>query len=81
MTILEAIRWYGSLGKVLPTDIVYLAPKHLRLGELFEKLGDTKKAMYHYGRFVELWKDCDPELRPLVDAAAERLEQLKAIAG
>jgi hypothetical protein len=44
-------------------------------------LRDTKKAMYHYGRFVELWKDCDPELRPLVDAAAERLGQLESIAG
>jgi hypothetical protein len=35
--------------------------------------------VYHYARFVELWKDCDPELRPQV--AAVRHRQVKLSGG
>jgi tetratricopeptide (TPR) repeat protein len=37
-----------------------------RLGELYESRGDRAKAVDYYGRFVDLWKNADPELQPLV---------------
>ena len=40
-----------------------------------------RKAGHYYARFVELWKDCDPELRPQVDEARRRLAKLSADSG
>jgi hypothetical protein len=49
------------------------APAHLRLAEIYEGQGEREKAAEHYARFAELWKDCDPELRPLVEEARRRM--------
>ncbi len=49
------------------------APAHLRLAEIYERQGERQKAAAHYARFAELWKDCDPEFRPLVDLARSRM--------
>ena len=38
---------------------------------------EAEKALEHYTRFVEWWKNCDPELRPLVDDAQARIEWLR----
>jgi hypothetical protein len=40
------------------------AAPHLRRGE-------TEKAREYYNRFAELWKDCDPKLRPQVIQARQ----------
>lgn len=50
---------------------------HLRIGEVREKQGRTNEAIDHLTRFIEFWKDCDPELRPVVEDAKRRLERLK----
>lgn len=50
-------------------DPYFLAPFYERLGELYEARGDTQKAIYYYGKFVDLWKDADPVLQPRVEAA------------
>jgi len=47
-------------------DKLTLAPAYKRLGELYEARGDRAKARDYYGRFVDLWKDADPELQPVV---------------
>ena len=47
-----------------------------RLGELYAQRGDLKKAIEAYGRFIELWRNCDPELRPQVAEARRRLAEL-----
>lgn len=47
-----------------------------RLAEYYEQTGDVAKAASYYSRFIELWKDADPELQPRVDAARRRLGQL-----
>jgi serine/threonine protein kinase/tetratricopeptide (TPR) repeat protein len=57
-------------------DATQLAPSYKRLGELYEQRGDRAKARHYYSRFVELWKDSDPELKPLVSAVRQRLRQL-----
>lgn len=71
----EALIFYESLtGRVLLQ--VYLAPTHYRRGEIYERLGDPDEAARHYRRVIELWKDCDPELRPMVERAEQRLARL-----
>jgi tetratricopeptide (TPR) repeat protein len=72
----EALAWYAASGEAGLDQLAYLAPSHLRQAELREKLGDKQKAAEHYGRFVELWKECDPELRPLVVEARRKAAAL-----
>jgi tetratricopeptide (TPR) repeat protein len=50
----------------------------LRLGELYEGRGDRDKALHHYERFVEFWRNADPELQPKVSEARERIAALSA---
>ena len=66
------LAWILRLGN----DGTQLAPAHKRLGELYERRGDRDRARAHYARFVELWRECDPELRPAVDEVKQRLLQL-----
>jgi tetratricopeptide (TPR) repeat protein len=54
----------------------WLAPSLKRLGELYEAKGNRKKAADYYGRFVDLWKDADPELQPGVREVHQRLARL-----
>jgi tetratricopeptide (TPR) repeat protein len=53
-----------------------LPPTYKRLGELYEQRGDRAKALGYYGRFVDLWKDADPELQPVVRDMRARLARL-----
>jgi tetratricopeptide (TPR) repeat protein len=72
----EALRWFSNAFQGSPNELVYLAPAHFRQAELYERLGDRKQAADHYGRFIRLWKSCDPEQRPSVEKAKARLEVL-----
>jgi tetratricopeptide (TPR) repeat protein len=72
----EALQWYRNGFQGTPNELVYLAPAHLRQAELYERLGDRQQAIDHYSRFVQLWKGCDPELRPSVERAKARLASL-----
>src|SRR5262249_30554065 len=40
-----------------------------RLGQLYESLGNTEKAIENDRIFIELWKNADPELQPRVAEA------------
>jgi tetratricopeptide (TPR) repeat protein len=66
----EALQWYQAIADRLFHSG---APAHLRLAEIYERQGERQKAVAHLARFVELWKDCDPELRPLVEEARRRM--------
>jgi tetratricopeptide (TPR) repeat protein len=66
---------YNKLG----TDAAYLAPSLKRLGELCEAKGDKDCAIKQYTRFVELWKNADPELQPQVAAVRDRLRKLTPV--
>jgi len=57
-------------------DSWWLARAFERLGDMYEQRGDASKAVYYYGKFVELWQDADPELQPRVDAARRAIEVL-----
>jgi tetratricopeptide (TPR) repeat protein len=68
-----------------PTDImdrliedgVSLAGSHKRLAELYDAKGNREKAMSHYSRFIDLWKNADADLQPLVQKAKARLTELQ----
>ncbi|MGQ0539327.1 MAG: protein kinase domain-containing protein, partial [Gemmatimonadaceae bacterium] len=55
----------------------FRAGAHKRAGELYEARGDTANAESHYVKFVDLWKDADPELQPKVREVRERLARLR----
>lgn len=57
-------------------DSWWLATAYERLGQLYEEHGNTEKAIYYNGKFVELWQDADPELQPRVEAARRAIEAL-----
>ncbi len=66
------------LYRLAASDWWALAAVYERLAGLYELRGDAERAMEYYSRFVELWKDADPELRPRVEAAQRALERLAA---
>ncbi|MCH7573872.1 MAG: tetratricopeptide repeat protein [Candidatus Marinimicrobia bacterium] len=72
----EALQWYKNLVGTSGYERVFSPIAHLRSGEIYERLGDLTAAREHYARFVELWQDCDPELRPLLEDARQRLAEL-----
>lgn len=67
-------RWDSRLDD----DQYYLAGAHKRLGELYDAKGDREKAISHLSKFVELWKNADPELQPAVADAKRRLARLES---
>ena len=75
----EALGWFGSFpgpGSGISLDYTNMAYTHLRRGQLYERLGDPEKAVDHYAKFLEMWADAEPELRPLVEQATERMAVL-----
>jgi serine/threonine protein kinase/Tfp pilus assembly protein PilF len=48
---------------------------HFRVAGIYEKKGDKAKAIEHYRKFLEIWKDADPEL-PEPGLAQARLAAL-----
>ncbi|MFL5606313.1 MAG: hypothetical protein ACJ8AD_07705 [Gemmatimonadaceae bacterium] len=73
----EALTWYSTLPEGGMHGLVYLAPAHLRQAEIHEHRGNRELAARHYARFIELWRDCDPALRPLVTDARDHLRALE----
>ncbi|HEV2129469.1 MAG TPA: tetratricopeptide repeat protein [Longimicrobiaceae bacterium] len=74
----EALQRYASFPAPSAYDLHYLAPSHLHRAEIYERRGEKEKATEHYRRFIELWKDADPELQPLVRQARERLRYINS---
>jgi serine/threonine-protein kinase len=75
IAVLERYVHSNDLFSIM-NDATELAPAYKRLGELYDRRGDHGKAKEYYARFVALWKDCDPELRPQVETARRRLAEL-----
>jgi len=56
--------------------VQYLPAAHKRIGELYEARGDREKALTHYLKFVDLWKNADPELQLRVAEVRARITRL-----
>ncbi len=52
------------------------APAAFARAQIYERRGEREKAIQSYSRVVELWRDCDPELRPTWEAAQRALQRL-----
>ena len=50
-----------------------------RLGQIYESMGKTDKAVEEYRAFIDLWKNADPELQPRVADARARLARLTPV--
>lgn len=70
----EALAWYRSLTE--GHELVLVAPGHLGMARILEARGDRVGAAEHYRRFADLWQDCEPQLRVLVEDARERAVRL-----
>jgi len=73
----EALQWIETSFQGAPSEIVYLAPMHLQRAKIYEQLGEREKAADHYRRFVNLWRDCDSTLRPVLEAARAELARVR----
>jgi tetratricopeptide (TPR) repeat protein len=69
----EALPSYRALSY----DFLYNGPAHLRLAQIYERRGERQKAIEHYSRFLELWRDSDPALQPLGQQARQALTSLR----
>lgn len=69
-------RYLETPGIRLAADDNWLARTLHRVGELHEAKGNRPKAAGYYHRFVDLWKNADPELQPSVRDAKARLARL-----
>jgi len=57
-------------------DPINLAPSYQRLGELYEARGDRDNALLYYNKLVDLWKDADQELQPIIKDVRARTARL-----
>ncbi len=48
---------------------------NFRLGQLYARTGDRTRAAEHFGRFLEVFTQPDPEYRPWVDEARALVAQ------
>jgi tetratricopeptide (TPR) repeat protein len=71
----EAIRWYATLISS-PYELVLRGPMYFHRGRIYEESGDRDRAAAHYRMFVDLWKNADPELQPMVEEARAALQRL-----
>jgi hypothetical protein len=59
----------------------FLAQRALRLGDLYERAGEKKRAIESYAQFIRLWNSCDLRLWPAVEEARARLARWTAAPG
>jgi DNA-binding SARP family transcriptional activator/tetratricopeptide (TPR) repeat protein len=73
----EALGWYpyDAAGLWLHGPM-FVPLSHLRVAEIWDRKGNREKAAHHYHLFTLLWRDADPELRPMVDQVERRLAAL-----
>jgi len=57
-------------------DPLWRAATLIRVGELHEARGEQELAAQRYSELIELWRDADPELQPIVQDMRERIARL-----
>lgn len=77
----DALQLYNSFRDFGLYDQIYLGPASLARGRILEQLGRRPEAIAEYAAFVDLWQECDPELRPLVREARLALSRLGSQSG
>ncbi len=72
----EALGWYTAIAERSPWELPFAAPAALRAAALFEQTRRPQLAAAWYRRAASLWRECDPELRPLQEGAAAKAKTL-----
>jgi DNA-binding SARP family transcriptional activator/tetratricopeptide (TPR) repeat protein len=72
----EAAAWYSTLGSGPPHELPLIGYATLGLARASELGGDRAEAARQYQRLIELWRDADPPLQPIVAGAERRLAAL-----
>lgn len=71
----DALPLYESFMTVY--DLPFAAVSRLRQAQIHERAGRRERAGFCYRRFLALWRDADPEFRPMVDSARQALARLE----
>ncbi len=74
----EALAWYGQLANLSVYELVYLPISYLRRAEIHNRAGLHANALEPCTAFVDLWREADEPLQPLVRDAKERIAQLSS---
>jgi tetratricopeptide (TPR) repeat protein len=72
----EAVGWFENLGSVGAAEVAMEPGAALHLAQVYESMGEPALAAEQYGRFVEMWRDADSELQPIVEEARANLRRL-----
>jgi tetratricopeptide (TPR) repeat protein len=77
----EALQWYENSMPVSPYEVLFLPIKHLRRGEIHERLGEPEEALRHYSEALEFWRNADPEFQTIVNDVRTRIARLSGEPG
>lgn len=55
------------------------AKSYYHLGEIYRQKGMKEEAIKHYKTFIRLWRECDPQFRPLLEDAQKQVVQLTSV--
>ena len=73
----EAIDAYSAVSDYSLDGLMYLPLSSLRRGDIYLQMGNRPEAIRNYQRFIDLYKDCDNQLKPLRDAVVRKAAQLR----
>ena len=74
----EALAWYESLTDTSVPELPFLVPSYVRRADIYARAGRRADAIAAHARVLELWANCDAELRPTVENARMQLASLRA---
>jgi DNA-binding SARP family transcriptional activator len=73
----EAAGWYRSIADRSSHELVYLALAQYRLGQIRDRQRDHRGMLAYYQRFLDLWRDAEPDV-PFLAEARRRVAELGA---
>ena len=76
----EAAQLFDSFEQTGVQSLPWAAPGHFARAELLERLERRREARSEYERVAELWREADPEVRPMWEEARRRAQRLGTIA-
>jgi tetratricopeptide (TPR) repeat protein len=68
-------------NRVVGTDSWMIPLFNQKIGEIYESRGNRAKAVEHYRRVTEVWKNADPELQVIVNELKARIRRLTDLEG
>jgi hypothetical protein len=76
----EAAGWYRSIADRSSHELVYLALAQYRLGQIRDRQRDHRGMLAYYRRFLDLWRDAEPDV-PFLPEARRRVAELEVSVG